>query len=99
MPTLDPIRVHRRMDGASLEQVVAPGSLIAPSGIALAPDQLIATDNATSRIWWFKLDGSPIGSVDTGLPAGSLSGIALGPDGKLYLSDLLTGTAYRVDEL
>jgi len=97
VPTLDPIRVHRRMDGVSLEEVVTPGSLSAPSGIVLTSDGLIVTDNATSRIGWFKLDGSPLGSVDTGLPVGSLSGIALGPDGKLYLSDLLTGGAYRVE--
>jgi hypothetical protein len=97
VPTLDPIAVHRRMDDVALEQVVAPGSLSAPSGIALSADRIIATDNATSRIWWFTLDGTPVGSVDTGLAVGSLSGIALGPDGKLYLSDLLTGTAYRVE--
>lgn len=98
VPTLDPLTIHRRMDGVSLVEVVAAGSLSAPSGIALSADRIIVTDNATSRIWWFKLDGSPLGSVDTGLPAGSLSGIAIGPDGKLYLSDLLTGTAYRVEE-
>ncbi len=98
VPTLDPIRVHRRMDGVSLAPFVAAGSLVAPSGLVLAADRVIATDNATSRIWWFALDGSPIGSVDTGLPAGSLSGIAIGPDQKLYLSDLLTGLAYRVEE-
>jgi len=98
VPTLDPITIHRRMDGVGLEQVVAPGSLSAPSGIVLASDRIVVTDNATSRIWWFKLDGTPLGSVDTGLPVGSLAGIELGPDGKLYLSDLLTGTAYRVEE-
>jgi hypothetical protein len=98
VPTLDPITIHRRMDGVSLVEVVAPGSLTAPSGIALTTDRIIATDNATSRIWWFELDGTPLGSVDTGLPAGSLAGVTIGPDGKLYLSDLLTGTAYRVEE-
>jgi hypothetical protein len=97
VPTNDPIAVHRRMDGASLDEVVAPGSLSAPSGVAVLVDRLIVTDNATSRIWWFKLDGSVVGSVDTGLPLGSLSGIAIGPDGQLYLSDLKTGTAYRVE--
>ena len=99
VPTLDPIAIHRRMDNVALEEVVAPGSLSAPSGIALASDRVIVTDNATSRIWWFELDGTVVGSIDTGLPAGSLSGIAIGPDGKLYLSDLLTGTAYRVEAL
>jgi hypothetical protein len=97
VPTLDPITVHRQIDGASLVEVVAPGSLSAPSGIALSAERIIVTDNATSRVWWFKLDGTPVGSVDTGLPAGSLSGVALGPDEKLYLSDLLSGTAYRVE--
>jgi len=95
--TLDPISVHREMVGASLEQVVPAGLLSAPSGIALSAGRVIVTDNATSRIWWFELDGTAVGSVDTGLPAGSLSGIAVGPDGKLYLSDLLTGSAYRVE--
>jgi len=99
VPTLEQIPIHRRMEGATLDELVAPGSLSAPSGIALTVDRVIATDNATSRIWWFKLDGSPLGSVDTGLPAGSLSGVAVGPDGKLYLSDLRTGAAYRVEEL
>ena len=97
VPTLDPLTVHRRVDGAVLVELVAPGLLSAPSGIALAADRLIVTDNATSRIWWFKLDGSPLGSVATGLPAGSLSGVSVGPDGRLYLSDLLTGAAYRVE--
>ena len=99
VPTLEQIPIHRRMEGATLDELVAPGSLSAPSGIALTVDRVIATDNATSRIWWFKLDGSPLGSVATGLPAGSLSGVAVGPDGKLYLSDLRTGAAYRVEEL
>ena len=97
VPSNDPIAVHRRIDGASLVEFVPAGSLVTPSGIAFTGDRVIATDNATSRIWWFELDGTALGSVDTGLPVGSLSGIAVGPDGKLYLSDLLTGAAYRVE--
>ncbi|HET7542721.1 MAG TPA: hypothetical protein VFK05_22775 [Polyangiaceae bacterium] len=97
VPAFETLSANRRMDGASLVEFVAPGSLTAPSGIVFSVDRVIVTDNATSLIWWFKLDGSVLGSVDTGLPAGSLSGITVGPDGKLYLSDLLTGTAYRVE--
>ena len=95
---LDPITVHHAMNDARLDTVVPPGSMSAPSGLLLTPDALIVTDHDTSKIWWFKRDGAPIGSVDTGLPPGSLAGIALGPDGKLYLSDQLTGNAYRVEE-
>jgi hypothetical protein len=93
---LDPIQVHHAMDGARLDTVVAAGTLSAPSGLTITDDALIVTDNASSRIWWFERDGSPIGSVSTDLPAGSLSGVTLGPDGQLYVADLLTGNAYRV---
>jgi glucose/arabinose dehydrogenase len=93
----DPIAVHLAMDGAVLEEVVAEGVLSSPSGILVSPRFLVVTDNASSTIHWFDHAGASLGSLDTGLPAGSLSGIAAGPDGKLYLSDLQTGTAYRVE--
>jgi hypothetical protein len=62
-----------------------------------AEDRLLVTDNATSKLWWFARSGVALGSVDTGLPAGSLGGVTLGPDGKIYLSDLKLGVAYRVE--
>ena len=94
---LDPIAVHVQMDGATLDEIVPPGTLNAPSGVAFSDDTLIVTDNATSKIWWFGRDGAVKGSVATDLPAGSLAGVAVGPDGKLYVSDLKTGQAYRVE--
>ena len=97
VPSADPIEVHFAIDGATLEEIVAPGVLTSPSGIALAGDKLVVTDNATSRVHWFELDGTPLGSFDTGLPPGSLSGVSVGPDEKIYLSDLVTGNAYRVE--
>ena len=93
----DPIAVHLAMDGAVLEEVVAEGVLTSPSGILVSPRFLVVTDNASSTIHWFDHAGASLGSLHTGLPTGSLSGIAAGPDGKLYLSDLQTGTAYRVE--
>jgi hypothetical protein len=97
VPTLDPIDVHFAVDGATLEEVVAPGTIETPSGVTLVGDMLLVTDNTTGRIFWFDHDGTVLGSFDTRLPPGSLSGIAVGPDGKVYLSDLVTGNAYRVD--
>lgn len=93
---LDPIAVHHAVDGATLDTVVDAGTLSAPSGLALTDDGLVVTDNATSTIWWFERDGAVVGSVAVDLPAGSLSGITVGPDGQLYVSDLRTGNAYRV---
>lgn len=96
VPALDPIAVHRQIDGALLEDFIAPGLLTFPSGIALSETVVVVTDNATSTIWQFHRDGSVIGSWATDLPAGSLAGVTFGPDGNLYVSDLRRGTAYRV---
>ncbi len=85
------------MDGATVKQLVPPGSLQKPSGLVLAGDVLYATDNATSRIYGFDLSGKPQKTWATDLPSGSLAGIAVGPDKKLYVTDLLTGSVYRVE--
>jgi hypothetical protein len=85
------------MEGAKVSALIPAGQLERPSGIALADDVLYVTDNATSRIHAFDITGKALRILDTGLPAGSLAGITLGPDDSLYLTDLLTGSAYRVD--
>jgi hypothetical protein len=85
------------MDGATVSTLIAAGELERPSGIALSDDVLYVTDNATSRIHTFDITGNALRAFDTGLPAGSLAGVALGPDGSLYLADLLSGSAFRVD--
>jgi hypothetical protein len=97
VPVLEVMVVHRQVDGATLEDVVGPGVLTLPSGVAFADDKLLVTDNATSKLWWFERDGTVLGSVDTGLAPGSLGGVAVGPDGQAYVSDLKLGTAYRVE--
>jgi sugar lactone lactonase YvrE len=44
------------------------------------------------------MDGQmQVNYLDTGLPAGSLSGMAFGPDKKLYFVDVLGGRVLRVD--
>ncbi|HEX2875303.1 MAG TPA: hypothetical protein VHP33_28825 [Polyangiaceae bacterium] len=85
------------MDGAGVSALIPAGQLERPSGIAFADDVLYVTDNATSRIHTFDVTGRALRLFDTGLPAGTLAGITLGPDDSLYLTDLLTGSAYRVD--
>jgi DNA-binding beta-propeller fold protein YncE len=97
VPVYEPMPVHRLMDGATFEDVVPPGVLTLPSGVAFADDKLLVTDNATSKLWWFERSGAVLGSLDTGLPPGSLGGVTVGPDGKAYVSDLKLGTAYRVE--
>ncbi len=84
------------MDGAAITELVPPGMLQTPSGIALGNDIIYVTDNATSLIYGFDTAGKLQKTYDTALPAGTLAGVALGPDSKLYVTDLLTGGVHRI---
>jgi DNA-binding beta-propeller fold protein YncE len=85
------------MDGTDVVDVVPAGTLQQPSGVALDGDILYVTDNATSRFYAFDLSGALVRYLDTELPAGSLAGITVGPDKKLYFVDMVGGSAYRID--
>ncbi|MBM4362169.1 MAG: hypothetical protein FJ104_05775 [Deltaproteobacteria bacterium] len=77
--------------------LIAPGRLEAPSGIALAGGYLYVTDSATSSLVAFDLEGSEVARYPTGLPPGTLAGVAIGPDGNAYLGDLVSGTIRRLE--
>ncbi len=87
------------MDGATVRELVPPGTLQQPSGIAWdgAGQRLYVTDHATSLVHVFDAAGEPLQSFDTALPSGSLAGIALGPDGLAYVSHLQDGSVQRFD--
>jgi hypothetical protein len=85
------------MDGTDVEVVVAPGTLTKPSGLELHNDVIYVTDTATSTLHVFDKTGQQIRSLKTGLPAGSLAGIAFGPDKKLYFADKVAGKIVRID--
>jgi DNA-binding beta-propeller fold protein YncE len=90
--------VSVEMDGAVLKDVVpASFGLQEPSGIVLDGETLYVSDHATSKIYAFSLDGKELRKLDTGLPAGSLSGLSIGPDGKMYLVDMLDSRVLRID--
>jgi len=93
----EPLAEHRRIDGATLTEVVPPGRLESPSGLALHDGLLYVGDHATSRIHAFDLQGREHRAVDTGLTASSLTGLTVGPDNKLYFLDQRTSRVYRVD--
>jgi len=97
IPVYEVLRASGSMDGATVKELVPPGQLERPSGITLDKGTLYVTDNATSLVHLFDLAGKQLRVLDTGLPAGSLAGVALGPDQKLYLTDLSTGVVYRAE--
>lgn len=91
------LRASGMMDGATVTELVRPGRLQKPSGLALSGDVLYVTDNETSLIYAFDTAGNLKKTFDTALPPGSLAGITVGPDAKLYIANLLTGAAQRVE--
>ena len=96
LPTDEPV-TPVQMDGATVTELVPAGTLDAPSGLILDDGVLYVTDHQQSRIYAFALDGTKIRSLDTGLAAGSLAGLTMGPDGKIYFVDMLGGRVYRID--
>jgi sugar lactone lactonase YvrE len=95
--TNEPIARAQRVTGAALSEVVAPGVVAQPSGLALAGGALFVTDRATGMIHAFDRSGTLLRTLDTGLGAGTIAGITIGPDDRAYFVDQLAGRVLRVD--
>lgn len=79
------------MEGADWTTLIDAdaGELEAPSGITLNDDILYVTDNATSRITAFSLEGERLDWLDLDLAAGSLMGVRVDARGALVVVDNL----------
>jgi DNA-binding beta-propeller fold protein YncE len=92
MSSSNPIRGHHdetplySIRGARIETLTAAG-LSQPAGLILHEGKLVVSDHATGRIHVFALDGSSLGSADTGLGPNAIMGINVAPNGKLVLAD------------
>jgi hypothetical protein len=83
---------------SALSTVVAPGApLVRPSGLETDGDTIFVGDYASGMIYAFDLQGRQIGALDTGLGPDTLMGIAIGPDGRLYLVDSARDRVLRID--
>jgi sugar lactone lactonase YvrE len=96
---LEPMKEAIEIESAVLADVVtaASGLLTAPSGLEIRDGLIYVSDNANGRISAFTLAGERVNYLETGLPAGALSGMAFGSDGKLYLVDMQGNRVLRVD--
>ncbi len=85
--------------GATFETLVSAddGELEQPSGLALHDGVLYVTDNATSRISAFDLDGERIDYLDTDLPAGSLMGLRVDADGNILVTDFAGDRVLKIE--
>ncbi len=95
----EPLKANGVMNGTDVEEVVPPGVLTRPSGLEIHEGLLYVTDAATSTFHVFDKGGAEIRRLETDLPAGSLSGLAFGPKGKVYFTDKVGGKIYRIDPL
>jgi len=92
--------LQRAMTGASLS-VLIEGSdvgMVMPSGLEVVGSTIYVSDNVTSVVFAFGLDGTLNDWLDTELPAGSLGGIEVGPDGSLYVADATGDRLLRIHD-
>ncbi len=99
LQSFEPMAAHYRMENAVAAELVSKTSALveAPSGLELKNDLLYVSDNKNSRISVFTLSGERVNYLDTGLPPGSLAGMAFGPDEKLYVVDMVGNRVLRID--
>jgi DNA-binding beta-propeller fold protein YncE len=79
----------------------APVGVMAPSGLELRGTTLYLTDNATSRIYAIGVDGQVIDWLDLSdsVRAGSLQGITLDGDGRIYVTDSVQSRILEISAL
>mgnify|MGYP000039712968 CR=1 FL=1 len=78
------------VDGAAVE------GMLAPSGLELDEGILYVSDNQSSMVFAFDLNGKLLDYLPTGRPAGSLMGLAIGPDGSVHVVDHLANAVIRL---
>jgi DNA-binding beta-propeller fold protein YncE len=86
-----------KVTGASLSTLVeGVMDMTTPCGLAVAGNTLFVTDNASSTIFAFDLQGKLIDWLPLSLPAGSLMGIAFDGQGRLYCADAVGARVLRI---
>jgi DNA-binding beta-propeller fold protein YncE len=94
----DGLATRASMSGAVLAELVPPGTVELPSGVALHGGVLFVSDHATGRIVAFDAEsGRPLRNLDTGLGPNAVAAVSYGPDGHVYFSDVAGGRVFRIE--
>ncbi len=95
----EPLVAYKRVDNAHVEEIVPTSTGLAgvPSGLEVHNGLIYVSDNASGWISAFDKSGQRVNLLNTGLPEGALSGMAFGPDGKLYFVDMVGHRVLRID--
>ena len=88
-----------QVQNVTIEMVIPSesGLVATPSGLDLHGDELYVADYGTGMIHAVTSTGTVIRSLDTGLGAGSLGGLTIGPDDRIYFVDMKLGRILRID--
>lgn len=95
-PVYEPLASWGFMNDAVVTPVITSGDLVSPSGLAIHEDTIYISDHATSTLYAFDMQGTMLRSLKTDLPEGSLAGITVGPDYRLWFTDMKTGAVYTI---
>lgn len=96
---LDGLRVAEDRAGGKLEEVIPRSAgLKLPTGIELHEGALYVSDYETSKVHKFSLSGESLAELTIEqAPNGGLTGLAFGPDGKLYVAGMKDNRIFRID--
>ena len=98
-PVYEPLANYGFMQDTAMVEVVTDQGLVEPSGLALYEGALYVSDHATGMLHAFDLAGNPLRSLQTPLGEGSLAGITVGPNKRLWFTDMKTGAVYVIRPL
>lgn len=92
---------QREFDDAVISTLVENTTIVleSPSGLELRDGVLYVSDNATSIVSAYSLDGALIDWVDLGVPEGSLTGMAFDADGSLWVADAVGDALIEISPL
>ena len=96
-PQTEPLAEYSTVTGYIWETVVSTG-LLKPCGIALKGNKMLISDFETGDIIIYDISTLPaieLERIET--PASGITGIALGPDGKIFYADYTGNSVVRVE--
>ncbi len=86
------------MENAKVVDLVpAGGDLKAPAGLDLAGEVVVVGDHATGVIHAYDQTGKRLNWLDTGAGPNAITGLAVGPDRRLYFLNAKTNQVFRIE--
>lgn len=86
-----------KVPNASIKALTgADAGLVAPVGLVVHQGHLVVGDYGTGHVKVFTKSGNLVGDLDTGLGSNALGGLAVGPNGKLFVTDMKTNKVFEL---